>query len=460
MQQLKGVTLLLIAFIFALGVGLAAFFLSSGGSESLEKYLSQLQELLRAKKKDVTKLVASRAKIDQEVIYRYRLVRVSSSGGLQDLNSTDQYVEESSAAQNDLELQPDQVSYYQTYVTPNDPAVQEIAEGKSYEAIYQEAVSWVWVEDKVLHGVDEKWLSPNYFLTKSAGLSSNPVKGSIASDCESQAYTLVSALRATGMAAENVRVVTGKVDFGGSIGGHAWVEVFDASTNSWFELEPTSGNYYDSSSGTYYKSSGLPYTFFKTYRYPVVQIWTYFNDKYFWDNSRQEGNIAENWLTTETVIKQASQSEVEYEFSEDTRTIREERIRKLQEEIESITRQELEDQIERLKRRQRQQESQSNQQQESGQESPEQSREIVIEEQEGTVVIVGKVDEVEPDAITMKTRFGVFAVTFSSDMVVKGPATDDSGSIDYIKQGTTILVEGTQADASTIRAESILIISR
>ncbi len=52
---------------------------------------------------------------------------------------------------------------------------------------------------------------------------SAPEVRKIASDCEEHAYTLTSALIASGMKTEHVRVALGKVDFGGPIGGHTWL---------------------------------------------------------------------------------------------------------------------------------------------------------------------------------------------------------------------------------------------
>jgi hypothetical protein len=446
---------LIIGLLLILGVGIAWLFVLPDGRSYLDRFGAQLVELINGKKKEVARLIAARMKMDEEVVDQYGLTRVSSSRGLGDLNSTDQYVEGTNPADAGLKLQPDQISNYQAYVTPNDPVVQSFARGKSYEAIYREAVSWVWVEDRVLNGVDEKWLSPNYFLSKSPSLPSNPVKGSAASDCEEQAYTLVSALRAAGMPAENVRVVTGKVDFGGSVGGHAWVEVFDQSTNGWFQLEATSGSYYDSSSRTYQKSGGLPYTFFKTYRYPAIQIWTYFNDKYFWDNSRQQGTVANNWLATDTIALQPPKSQVEYELPSEIRKFREERAKKLQEEIERLNQRELDNQIRELKRKIREQQDQQQSSQEPSPRTPESPRKIIEEQQGATIAIVGKVDEIDAGVITLMTRFGEFAVSLSQDTVISDP----SGSgIEAIKQGAAIIVEGEQESESKIKARAIHIV--
>lgn len=270
-------------------------------------------------------IVAQRIEVQKEVVDEFNLKRLPQSGGLKDVNSTDKYVEEQSAKDAGVTLAEGQVSYYQAFVTPNDSVVQSLASGKQTQVIYQEAVSWVWVPDIILNGQEEKWLSPNYFLTQTPNLSTNPAKGKIASDCESQAYTLVSALRASGIPAEEVRVVTGQVNFGEATGGHAWVELYDKNTQSWFQLEATSGNYYDTVTGKLVTSSGLPFEYFKTYQYPSVQIWTYFNDKYFLDNNRHQGTAPDSWLTQETQTKKAPEREIQYIPPENLRRLRPER---------------------------------------------------------------------------------------------------------------------------------------
>ena len=85
------------------------------------------------------------------------------------------------------------------------------------------------------------------------------MRGRVASDCEEQANTLASILRARGVKAEDVRVVLGKVNFEGSIGGHAWVEVFE--DGMWIPLEATSGDYWDDERVV--ESEGLPFCLFQ-----------------------------------------------------------------------------------------------------------------------------------------------------------------------------------------------------
>ena len=189
-----------------------------------------------------------------------------------------------------------QLSPYQAYVTPNDSAVQALVSGiTSNQQAYSTAVQWVWVSDQTLNGVSEKWLMPNEFLANTPTYPTNPVPGRVASDCESQAYTRVSLLRAIGVSAQNVRVVVGKVNFSGEIGGHAWVEIYEGG--SWFALEATSGPYWDDEEGQLHESNGYPYTYYKTHSFPSIEIWGYFNDLYYYNPSTGQGNAPASWRT-------------------------------------------------------------------------------------------------------------------------------------------------------------------
>lgn len=188
----------------------------------------------------------------------------------------------------------EQISPYQQYVTPNDSAVQELASGISTsQQAYHIAVHWVWVSDQTLNGVPERWLLPHEFLTGTPNYSTNPVPGQPVSDCESQAYTLVSLLRAIGVSANEVRVAVGKVNFGGQIGGHAWVEIREG--NRWLQLEATSGPYWDDEDSTLYTSPGYPYEYFRTHHYPAIEVWGYFNDVFYYNPSTGEGNTPASW---------------------------------------------------------------------------------------------------------------------------------------------------------------------
>jgi len=192
------------------------------------------------------------------------------------------------------EVPEELVSEYQLYVTPDDPAVQSFSgQIRSSAEAYATAVSWIWVSDQTLNHMAEKWLQPYEFLSDTPKYASNPAKGRIASDCSEQANTLASLLRAEGVAAENVRVVLGLVDFDGGIGGHAWVEVYDDGV--WIALEATSGPYYDDERKQLVESGGLPYTYFKFFPYPVLEKWVYYNDLYFYDIETRKGNPPSSW---------------------------------------------------------------------------------------------------------------------------------------------------------------------
>ncbi|HEC88167.1 MAG TPA: transglutaminase domain-containing protein [Thermoplasmata archaeon] len=188
----------------------------------------------------------------------------------------------------------EQLSPWQKYVTPFDSEVQKIAnEIKNEREAYKTAVKWTWVSDITLNGVEEKWLMPHEFLSNTPNYPTNPVPGKPASDCEEQAYTLVSLLRAIGVKAENVRVVVGEVNFSGQRGGHAWVEIYE--NGKWFALEATSGSYWDDEEKKFHDRRGYPYTYFKNHEYPSVEIWGYFNDIYYYNPSTEEGNAPFHW---------------------------------------------------------------------------------------------------------------------------------------------------------------------
>lgn len=191
------------------------------------------------------------------------------------------------------------MSPYQLYVTPDNDAVLDYLDDENLddkEEIYEAALKWVWVSEQTLNNEAEKWLKPEEFLEDTPDYPSNPVKGYIASDCSEQANTLVSLLLASGLYEDaEVRVVLGKIDFGGSIGGHAWVEVFE--DGNWFALEATAGYYYDDDTGQFIKSdvSTIPYEYFRFYEYPVEEVWYYYNNEYFLDMTTNRGNAPFVW---------------------------------------------------------------------------------------------------------------------------------------------------------------------
>lgn len=119
----------------------------------------------------------------------------------------------------------------------------------------------------------------------------NPVPGSMVSDCESQAYTLVSLLEALGTLKIDVRVVVGGVNFSGEIGGHAWVQLYQ--NGRWFELEATSGPYWDEDDLELVENTGFPFSYFKTRPYPYIEYWAFFNDRYYYnpDNGNKSPDL-------------------------------------------------------------------------------------------------------------------------------------------------------------------------
>lgn len=183
-----------------------------------------------------------------------------------------------------------------TFVTPYAPAVQELAKQiTNIKDAYSTAVNWIWVSDKTLLGEEDGWLKPEDFLTKTPTYRTNPVRGGSVSDCESQAYTLVSLLRAMGVPAENVRVAAGIVKFGNQEGGHAWVEIY--IEHEWMQLEPTSGSYWDDDNQCLKEQDGRPFDYYGIYDYPALEVWGYFNDIYYCSALTGEGNAPPHWQT-------------------------------------------------------------------------------------------------------------------------------------------------------------------
>lgn len=191
-----------------------------------------------------------------------------------------------------------QISKYQEYVTPNNATVQQYKNSNGINSMldaYETSVDWTWVSDSTLHGRQEKWLYPEYFISITPNLPSNPVPGNIVSDCESQAYTLVSLIEATGTSKANIRVVVGEVNFSGEIGGHAWVQVYQ--NGEWFELEATSGPYWDEDDQKLVSNSGFSFDYFKNHDYPVVEYWAFFNDVHYYnpDNGKESAGLPAYW---------------------------------------------------------------------------------------------------------------------------------------------------------------------
>jgi len=187
-----------------------------------------------------------------------------------------------------------QLSPWQAYVTPYAADVRTyVLQLSSAEDVYRAAVSWVWVSDAVLHGQDEYWMKPAAFIADTPSMPSNPT-GRMASDCEEQAYTLVSLLRALGVSADEVRVVVGAVECDpGQQSGHAWVEIW--YKGAWMALEATSGPYWDEEGTRCRERQGAPYLYYLTHRYPVNEVWGYFNDRYYYHPETGEGTAPPSW---------------------------------------------------------------------------------------------------------------------------------------------------------------------
>ncbi len=191
-----------------------------------------------------------------------------------------------------------QISDYQKYVTPDNSVVNSYVLDNNIlniQQAYQKAVSWTWVSDSTLHGRNEKWLMPEAFIEDTPLMPSNPVSG-MASDCESQAYTLVSIIENTGFAKTNIRVVVGEVNFSGEVGGHAWVQIY--MNGEWFELEATSGPYWDDDDQKKVVNSGFDFDYFQNYNYPVVEYWAFFNDAFYYnpDTGKKSPNLPTHWF--------------------------------------------------------------------------------------------------------------------------------------------------------------------
>jgi hypothetical protein len=186
---------------------------------------------------------------------------------------------------------PGQTSPYQRYVTPQASAIITLSSQFSQpEEIYEHAKEWPWVSDTHLHNSIEKWLMPTAFLSDTPSYSTNPSPGNPVSDCSEQANTLCSILRASGLAPEDVRVAIGEVNFDGTTGGHAWVEIKE--DGKWLVLDPTSGPYYDDEQNRLFNRNGVDYDYWKYHPYPIENIWVYYNDEYFTD---EHAEVADGW---------------------------------------------------------------------------------------------------------------------------------------------------------------------
>jgi len=186
---------------------------------------------------------------------------------------------------------------HQSFITPDDAAVKDLASGlNSTEDAYKLSVSWIYIREQWLNGTEEKWLKPAEFLTGTPDYPDNPVPGRAVSDCEEQACTLVSLIRAMNVPADEVRVVLGTTGRDDDFRGHAWVELWD--NGGWLPLDPSCGSYWDDVSEVLVESQGLPFNFYADYEYPVPNADTYFNDIYYLDATGGSGNAPNWWFDT------------------------------------------------------------------------------------------------------------------------------------------------------------------
>jgi hypothetical protein len=195
------------------------------------------------------------------------------------------------------------VSELREYVTPYADAVQDYLDDEDLDdedEIYGTAVEWIWVSDSTLNGQKELWLTPTEFLEETPDYDSNPVAGEIVSDCEDQANTLASLLIGSGEYDESdVRVAIGLVNFDGSTGGHAWVEVYE--DGEWFPVDATVGPYYDDDEEEVIYPDDyedIDFDYFQDEEYSVREIWYYYNNEYFTDVTSGTGDAPDNWDET------------------------------------------------------------------------------------------------------------------------------------------------------------------
>lgn len=216
--------------------------------------------------------------------------RQAIAQGISFSNSYQAIISGSNAANN-----PGQELTYQQYVTPEDAAVKELAGGmNNAEEAYMEAVKWIYVSEQTLNSVFERWLTPYEFLMKTPRYPGNPLYGDVVSDCEEQANTLVSLLRAGGIPAENVRVVLGKYAAADGVKGHAWVELL--VERQWLPLDPSSGPYWNDETGKLVGRSGVPFDYYANHIFPVLQIEIYYNDVYYYKPGEVSENVPASWL--------------------------------------------------------------------------------------------------------------------------------------------------------------------
>ncbi len=194
-----------------------------------------------------------------------------------------------------LSFRGENYELYQPFVTADDVVVRELTAGLSgVEEIYKVACEWVYVSDSVLNGTEDKWLTPGEFLSGTPFYSSNPVPGCVAGDCEEQANTLVSLIRAYGIPPEDVRVVLGQVSVSETvIRGHVWAELLVNGT--WMPLDPSQGVQWEENLELLVNANARPFDYYLNNPYPVPAVTAYYNDMYYFDAGNKRGNAPESW---------------------------------------------------------------------------------------------------------------------------------------------------------------------
>ncbi|MFC2022400.1 transglutaminase-like domain-containing protein [Chloroflexota bacterium] len=200
-----------------------------------------------------------------------------------------------------VESNPGEEFPFQLYVTPEDPSIEALAaQINGVKDAYNLAVQWTYVSEQKLNHVADKWLTPHEFLANTPHYPNNPLKGEVVSDCEEQAHTLVSLIRADGIRPEEVRVAIGEVEFGDIVTGHAWIELL--TNGRWVALDPSSGPYWDDKAGKLVRRRGVPFNYYASHTYPVLQVWSYYNDIYYLDLMDSSGNAPASWHKAAPVI--------------------------------------------------------------------------------------------------------------------------------------------------------------
>jgi len=226
-----------------------------------------------------------RNNLREEAQSRIRSENMQKTRGIPSYNEMKDHLEEQAVEDNLTLYAPER--YYQAFVTPGDEKIRGLALRQTREQLFLFIQQKTWMSDFDLFGVREKWIKPIEFIYETPLLEANPIE-EIASDCSEQANTLVSLLRASGVPADVVRVALGKVNFGGTTAGHAWVEIKE--DGKWMVLDPTAGPYYIE--GELHMRNGLPYKYWQIHEYPIEQVWVYYNDKYYMEGEDENAPIS------------------------------------------------------------------------------------------------------------------------------------------------------------------------